>query len=456
MRGLLDDVFPVPCSPARELGRDAGHNVRIAGQREGGGLRVLVVQPEIFFGLGLGLGHARHLRGDLQLLVVLGLVVVVLDLDGGLDALPRAWVCVADAAGGVLRSGRSRVQLVLGVAAAAADDGQYRIFLLVVLLVEKHDQIVGGFQRDPRLMAELGEKSDVTLLVLLHATVERVAVGKVHTGHAVGCGHLVRNAGKCVGLPRLGLFRLADLCAVRQRRRLDGDGVGRAGGVNTVQLELAAVQHLIPTAACPVLPDENGTDLEAGAGSGRGGGSAAAPAAGFFDVRCADIGGLAVVADLRPAVFDTLDLQLCAADQRAVFAVAGAGAGADIQAAFGCDLVGLCCALGLGLGGRGQAPCGGCRVDGVGQPLLEPDVIAVLKLQLQVVGFVCLFVGVCSRQEIGAHTAGDVRALEEDLRRDAASLIRATHPTTCFHGGMASLTSSTGSGSFSTIPAGKV
>ena len=98
-------------SPAGELGCDTGHDIRIAGQRKGRGLCVLVVQPEIFFSLGLGLGHACHLRGDLQLLVVLGLVVVVLDLDGGLDALSCAGVCVADAAGSVLRSGRSRVQL---------------------------------------------------------------------------------------------------------------------------------------------------------------------------------------------------------------------------------------------------------------------------------------------------------------------------------------------------------
>ena len=48
--------------------------------------------------------------------------LVVLDLDGGLDALSCAGVRVADAAGSVLRSGRSRVQLLLGVAAAAADD----------------------------------------------------------------------------------------------------------------------------------------------------------------------------------------------------------------------------------------------------------------------------------------------------------------------------------------------
>lgn len=31
MRGLLDNVFPVPCAPAGELSCDAGHNVRIAG-----------------------------------------------------------------------------------------------------------------------------------------------------------------------------------------------------------------------------------------------------------------------------------------------------------------------------------------------------------------------------------------------------------------------------------------
>ena len=113
-------------------------------------------------------------------------------------------------------------------------------------------------------------------------------------------------------------------------------------------------------------------------------------------------------------------------------------------------------AIGLGLGGRGQAPCGGCCVDGIGQPLFEPYIIAILKLQLQIVGAVRLLVGVGGRQEIGAHTAGDVRALEKYLRRDAARLIRAAHPTTCFHGGRASPTSSAGSGSFSTIPAGKV
>ena len=307
-------------------------------------------------------------------------------------------------------------------------------------------------------MAQLGEKGDVALLVLLHAAIGRVAVGEEHTSHSVGSGHLVCDAGKRVGLPCLGFLRLTDLCAVRKSRRFDGDGVRRAGGVNAVQLKLSAVQHLIPAAARPVLPNEHGADLEAGAGSrGRSGGrSIAAPAAGFLDVRCADIGGFAVIADLRPAVFDALDLQLRAADQSTVFTVAGAGARADIQAAFGGDLVGLCRTIGLGLGGRGQAPCGGCCVDGIGQPLFEPYIIAVLKLQLQIVSAVRLLVGVGGRQEIGAHTAGDVRALEKYLRRDAARLIRAAHPTTCFHGGRASPTSSAGSGSFSTIPAGKV
>lgn len=57
---------------------------------------------------------------------------------------------------------------------------------------------------------------------------------------------------------------------------------------------------------------------------------------------------------------------------------------------------------------------------------------------------------------IGAHAAGDVHSLEKYLRRNAARLIRVAHPATCFHGGRASLTSSAGSGSFSTIPAGKV
>lgn len=167
---------------------------------------------------------------------------------------------------------------------------------------------------------------------------------------------------------------------------------------------------------------------------------------------------LVTPADIDFAVVPCLsfDLQLRAADQSTVFTVAGAGARADIQAAFGGDLVELCRTIGLGLGGRGQAPCGGCCVDGIGQPLFEPYIIAVLKLQLQIVGAVRLLVGVGGRQEIGAHTAGDVRALEKYLRRDAACLIRAAHPTTCFHGGRASPTSSAGSGSFSTIPAGKV
>ena len=341
---------------------------------------------------------------------------------------------------------------MLGVAAAAADDGQHGGFLLVILLVEKYDQVIGGFQRDARLVAQLGEKGDVALLVLLHAAIGRVAVGEEHTGHSVGSGHLVCDAGKRVGLPCLGFLRLADLCAIRESRRLDGDGVRRAGGINAVQLKLSTIQHLILAAARPVLPDENGADLETGIGSG---GSIATPA-GLLDIGRTHIGSLAVVADFRPAVLNALDLDFRAAHECAVLAVARAGAGAHIQAAFGCDLVGCGRPRRLRLRGRGQAP-GGCRcVDGVSEPLFEPDIIPVLELQLQVVCFVRLLVGIGGREKIGANAGGDVCALKENLCRNAARLVRIAHPTTCFQGGMASSTRSTGSGSFKTMPAGKV
>ena len=71
-----------------------------------------------------------------------------------------------------------------GVTAAAAGDGQHGVFLLIVFLVEKHDQVVGGFQRNTRFMAQFGKKGDVALFALLHAGIGWVFRCEEHTSHS--------------------------------------------------------------------------------------------------------------------------------------------------------------------------------------------------------------------------------------------------------------------------------
>ena len=300
-------------------------------------------------------------------------------------------------------------------------------------------------------MAKLGEELDVAHLVLLHPLIIRIAYGFVEAGHTVGTGHFLGDAGEGVCLPRLGLFGLPDLRVEGQRRGLNGDGGRRPGRLDAVELKLPTVQNGVLAVVVPVLPDKDRLDGEAGGGGGLGALLRLAPA-NLLDVLGADIGRLSAVLDGGPAVGDPRHGNLRAIGQRPELPVARSGARADVQADGGRHLVGLHFRLSCALCGGGD----GRRLDGVVQPLLQPNAVPVLELDLQVVRLVLLVIRVGQRQEVGADRRCDVGAAEDDLRRGAAGLIAVAHPATCFQGGRELDTGSTASGIVRTIPAGNV
>ena len=233
-----------------------------------------------------------------------------------------------------------------------------------------------------------------------------------------------------------------------QRRGLDGDGGRRAGGFDAVQLKLPAVQHGVRSVAVPVLPDNHRLDGEAGGGEGFG---ALLLVPGGLQVLGAGVGRLPAVLDGGPAVGDAGHGDLRAVGQGPQLPKARTGAGADVQADIG----------GYPVQGR-AAPFralwggGGRRLDGVVEPLGQPDAVPVLELDLQIVRLVLLVVGVGQGEEVGADGGRDVRAAKGDLRRGAAGLIGGAHPAACFQGGREPDAGSAASGMVRTMPAGKV
>ena len=90
------------------------------------------------------------------------------------------------------------------------------------------------------------------------------------------------------------------------------------------------------------------------------------------------------------------------------------------------------------------------------QPTCQPDVIPVVNPDLQIVRPILFVVGIGDRQQVGLDILSNVHARKFDFHRSPASLIRFAHACLRFHGGRVSLIFLTGSGSASTIPAGKV
>ena len=397
MLRLLDDIFPVPRAPPFQRGRDAGHLGGVPGEGECCGAGILVVEAELLGRQRLRFGDAGYLGRHLQLLIVLGVRLVVFGVGGALDDLARGGVGVADAAGRVLGVRRADRQVILGVAPAAPLHGEGRVLGLIVSLVEQHQDVVRGLEGDPGVVAKLGQEFDVAHLVLLHPLIIGVAGGFIEAGHAVGTGHFLGDAGEGIGLPRLGLFGLPDLRVEGQRRGLDGDGGWRPGRLDAVELELPAVQNGVLAVVVPVFPDEDRLDGEAGGGGGLGTLFRLAPA-DLLDVLGADIGRLSAVLDSGPAVGDPRYGNLRAIGQRPELPVARSRACADVQADRGRHLVGLCFRLSCALCGGGGGRC----LDGVVQPLLQPNTVPVLELDLQVVRLVLLVVGVGQRQQVGA------------------------------------------------------
>ena len=89
------------------------------------------------------------------------------------------------------------------------------------------------------------------------------------------------------------------------------------------------------------------------------------------------------------------------------------------------------------------------------EPLREPEIVAVLDFDLQIVRFVFFVVRIGDRQKIRLNGFCDVDAAEGNLGFCASREISAAHRCTCFHGGSVDARRSTTSGIVSMTPAGK-
>ena len=89
------------------------------------------------------------------------------------------------------------------------------------------------------------------------------------------------------------------------------------------------------------------------------------------------------------------------------------------------------------------------------EPLREPEIVAVLDFDLQIIRFVFFVVRIGDRQKIRLNGFCDVDAAEGNLGFCASREISAAHRCTCFHGGSVDALRSTTSGIVSMTPAGK-
>ena len=96
------------------------------------------------------------------------------------------------------------------------------------------------------------------------------------------------------------------------------------------------------------------------------------------------------------------------------------------------------------------------RFDSGRQPAVQPGLVSVLKLELQVVTLGVVVVDVGHRQQVGHNVGGNVGPVKDTLEPGAPGLIHVAHDFTFFQGGRLAETGTSISGKASTIPAGKI
>ena len=256
MDSLLDDVFSVVAAPAFERDIDARNEVGISRQQELCLAAEFVAKTEILFCKLLRFVHCSNLGGDFKLLIV-RVFGVSLDLGDALNTLSGFGVDVGHPARRILRIGCAGAELIRLIAVVIALDGADFRLLLILSLIEQHEDSVCCLEGDTSIMAKLRQKLNVAHVDLLDALIIWVAVRFIHAGHTAAPGDFIRNAAERVAFPCLALAGLPELRRKRNRRSFDADCVWWPAAGDVVKLKFSARQHRIGAVAVPVLTDKH-------------------------------------------------------------------------------------------------------------------------------------------------------------------------------------------------------